>query len=548
MSRKLRKQQKKLKAAAQTEAKAEEQYFQELPPHFKPLSQKSGVTLLNRISGNQNPGYYYDTRSGKNYKVIYRSYDGAYTAVQLSQSELKLVTNHSDAASVVQKLGKMDESATLAKQWLLHQPLPLINKCHQILTLLNQYTANCQDHQTVISELADIAQKIFFSPSPDSAEVDSAFAKQPEKKRPEQLAEQIEQLVTVVSTQELKTLPKSLCVFIQTLAADFLSNKQTLLVLNDHQSDGLIHFAIKLDAERFSDILYAGHSPPIKQSLALLFRFISGEQTDKPDEDQVNLLRHLYGNREKIGGLALQCWLQSALHTIQDRIPECPTLTSEYKYYAHWHDKGFNPLTRVGNAAIILSVATLLVWFCGQFYGEENVKTGTWAAASVTNIVLPFVMYLLFRLYKWTHWGSASYLCIVMILCTAIIGHSNYFQDSKRHFADVYQEQVLQEGNSVPTDANSDTLFLAFLNSKLPDSSGILFLDHLRFRAMVGTWSEERAYIYGPYIQVHRQGFNVWFNWVLQLVVIWITCGFAFIFAKYPSKNKKQEDATSKHS
>lgn len=544
MSRKLRKQQKKLKAVAHTEAKAEEQYFQELPAHFKPLSQKSGVTLLNSIYNNQNPGYYYDSRSGKNYKVIYRSFDGAYTAVQLSQSELKLVTSHSDAASVAQKLRKMDESATLAKQWLLNQPLPLINKCHQILTFINQYTANCQEHLTVVSELADIAQKIFFSPSPVSAEVDSAFAKQPEKKRPEQLAEQVEQLVTVVSTQNLATLPKNLCVFIQTLAADFLSNNQTLLALNDNQSDALIHIAIKLDAERFSDTLYAGHSPTIKQSLALLFRFISGEQTDKPDEDQVNLLRHLYGNREKVGDLALQCWLQSALHTLQDSIPDCPSLTSEYKYYAHWHEKGHNPLTRVGNAAIILSVATLLVWFCGQFYGEENIKTGTWAAASVTNIVLPFVMYLLFRLYKWTHWGSASYLCILMILCTAIIGHSNYFEDSKKHFAGIYQEQLLQEGSTVPTDATSNTLFRAFLNNRLPDSWGILFLDHLRFRAMVGTWSEERAYIYGPYIQVHRQGFNVWFNWVLQLVVIWSTCGFAFIFAKYPSK-KKQENATS---
>lgn len=546
MSRKLRKQQKKLKAVAHTEAKAEEQYFQTLPAHFKPLSQKNGVTLLNRINSNQNPGYYYDTRSGKNYKVIYRSYDGAYTAVRLSQSELKLLTCHSDAASVVQKLGKMDENATLAKQWLLHQPLPLINKCHQILSFLNQYTANSQEHVTLVSELADIAQNFFFSPSPVSPEVDSAFARQPEKKRPEQLAEQVEQLVTVVSTQELATLPKNLSIFIQALAADYLSNNKTLLLLNETQVDALLHIAIKLDPRRFSDLLLSGHSPLIRQALALLFLFISGAKTDKPDEEQVNLLRHLYGNRDKVGSHAFQYWLQSTLENLQNDLPDCPTLTSAYRYYAHWHIKGVNPLTQPKKAAIILPVAIFVVWFCGQFYGEENVKTGTWAAASVTNILLPFVMYLVFRLYSWTHWRSASYLCIAMILCTALIGHSNYFQDSKKHFAGVYHKQLLQDGRSIPTDANSDTLFRAYLDSRLPDVSGVLFFDHLRFRAMVGTWSEERAYIYGPYIEVHRQGVNVWFNWVLQLLIIWITCGFAFIFAKYPAKRNTEENTASK--
>ncbi|XOV79841.1 MAG: hypothetical protein ACFHVJ_02525 [Aestuariibacter sp.] len=543
MSRKLRKQQRKSQAAAQSEAKAPEQYFQDLPSHFKPISQKKGVRLLSWVSANQNPAYYYDTRSGKDYKVIYSSYDGAYTAVRLTQSALNLLTVHSDADSVVQKLGQMNESATLAKQWLIGQPLPRTDKCHQILAFLIRFANDSQGQQTVLKELADVARTVFFSPVASSDETSSAFVTQHKSVTPEQVSIEVAKLVTILSQQPGTALPISLVNFIQSLAADVLCRNSTPLALNAEQTDALVSLAIRLDVGRFSDTLNLGHSQLIKEALALLFRLLTEQKMIKPKEEQVNLLRHLYENRHKTGSQAFALWLEHVLEKLQKTLPDCPTLTSEYKYYAHWHKKGFNPLNRLGNAAIILSVAFILVWFCGHFYGEENVKTGTWATPGVTNIVLPFVMYVLFRIYHWTDWRSASYLCIVMIVLTATTGHIRYFQDSKQHFAGVYKEQLLEEGKSVPEDATTASLFQAFLNSRLPGSSGIMFLDHLRFRAMVGTWSVEKAYLYGPYIEVHRQGFNVWFNWVIQMVVVWITCGFAFIFAKYPAKSWKMKKA-----
>jgi hypothetical protein len=56
---------------------------------------------------------------------------------------------------------------------------------------------------------------------------------------------------------------------------------------------------------------------------------------------------------------------------------------------------------------------------------------------------------------------------------------------------------------------------------------------------ILATWSKEKAYAYGPVIDVQRNGFWVWFNWMIQLLVLWLVGGFIFLL-RGPKVEKKE--------
>jgi len=193
---------------------------------------------------------------------------------------------------------------------------------------------------------------------------------------------------------------------------------------------------------------------------------------------------------------------------------------------------------------IPICISSLLVCLaCGVFY-EENVRAASWATITPANVILPTYFYLLFRYFKWTDWRSALIFITLNILLVAAIGHKNFYDTTAHFFANKITTTTEKNISSVTPDTQKNELqndkmkYATYLGSHL-QRSGFLFFDHLRFHALRGTISEEKAYAYGPYIKIFRQGFWVWYNWFAQLLQLWLISAFVFLLSEGKGEDKK---------